>query len=393
MSSLKANCLEGVEREAMKPMKRRASLTFASCSLAAVTALQLPAEAQAPRPGPGGRYWCIGPATPAPPDDLSRIPLASLSDGASSGLMSIYGRDSRIEYHEAVRRFPQLEPALDASLAIMPRTYSRKANGGVALQVGTTVTTLADARNSNDRPGLLCKGERFCDQPAAPGCSGTLVGTASKPLALTAAHCFEKSQEFATAQENVLDLAQSDFVLGYRYDTAVQGVDTFSSFRACTVRAGTSPHRHAVSKVDWMLIELDCGGIKLPTPMALADPDDVVMVPGTTELAVIGHPEGIPVKLATDGRVRKLNLNPPIIMAELDVFRGGSGGGVYHSASAASPKLIGVLSGGAPDYKYKEEGQCYFANVYSLSEPDKKTEKVTRVSSELFKTYRRLVGD
>jgi hypothetical protein len=90
--------------------------------------------------------------------------------------------------------------------------------------------------------------------------------------------------------------------------------------------------------------------IKKPTDIKVNDP-----------LVLIGHPSGLPTKIAGGAQVLKVLKNS--FISNVDAFSVNSGSGVFH---ALTGEYKGILSSGRQDYDGK--GNCSSAVIYSMEE-------------------------
>lgn len=301
---------------------------------------------------------------PAPKCSQGSQPLISRGeeDGAS-GLAGVYEFDDRLDYFRAQ---PPWHAALDATIAVIPKVRIKE--GSRPLNFTKKVRTQQEA----DDEKWLCCGESFCEQPAAAVCSAVLVGK-NKPILLGAAHCFG-------ATEWPVETVQ--FVLGYRLQ---HGDNTwkFDDMRSCPVKAYSM---WPTDKPTIALVELDCpADANLPASVTLTNPDrDLVLA--DTPLYATGYPRGMPVKFAGGGKLLPGTLTEKSFSATLDVFRGGSGGGVFMLDANGQPTLLGILEAGLTDLGEVTEPSgisCWSVCVYPKDGYQGKGEIVTRLTRDL----------
>jgi V8-like Glu-specific endopeptidase len=185
----------------------------------------------------------------------------------------------------------------------------------------------------------LCDGELYADQPAAAGCSGTLIGP---DLVLTAGHCVGRDSCDGTLL--VFDYFE-------RADGVLETISAADAYRCVEV-------------VSWALGDgLDFAVLRLerpvddsrrPVPIRL---EDTLLTLGEP-LTVIGFGSGIPAKIdsggvVTDPRAASLDY----FQATLDTFGGNSGSGVFNR----DLELVGILVRGLTDYV--RDGDCNRVNV------------------------------
>ncbi|MDT8287705.1 MAG: serine protease, partial [Elusimicrobiales bacterium] len=89
---------------------------------------------------------------------------------------------------------------------------------------------------------------------------------------------------------------------------------------------------------------------------------------------VIGHPVGLPLKVAGDARVRSSKFMRAHFTTDLDTFGGNSGSPVFN---VKTKKIEGILVRGGTDFAKSPEG-CTVS--YSVGQNDGKGEAVTHVS-------------
>src|SRR5690606_8008766 len=98
---------------------------------------------------------------------------------------------------------------------------------------------------------------------------------------------------------------------------------------------------------DYALIRLDRKA-DFRQPLLLNDSDGFL---DSVELTVVGHPQGLPLKVAAKGRVRE-NGWPNYFISTVDAFSGNSGSPVFNSETG---KVEGILVSGDADMTYDED--------------------------------------
>lgn len=237
----------------------------------------------------------------------------------------IYGDDDRKDLYE-------VSSLLNKSLA--DSTVALLESSDLKAQSASSFSLPSQTFGSQN---MLCTSEPYYDQPAGAFCSGSLVGP---NLILTAGHCIK----------DVTDCANVRFVFGY----AVKQAGKYPSSVATSEVYGC---KRIVSRklegagADYALVETDrpVAGhavLKLQRSRVAAVGDSVT---------VIGHPSGLPTKVASGGKVRKVS--PGFITTNLDTYGGNSGSAVFNSESG---EVVGVLVRGDTDFIAK--GSCYVSN-------------------------------
>jgi V8-like Glu-specific endopeptidase len=284
--------------------------------------------------------------------DVPEVP-APEAQGTNSAGKSIYGSDDRLDYYEADAAMKGLA---DSVVSLWSAKDVKIADGKAALSV-MPFGVLAG----------LCPGEKFADQPSGAFCSGTLVG---EDIIMTAGHCVTDASKCADAR----------FVFGYalksagEYPKAVpagevyscqsiikQDLDTDPGFFASVFNGGPGP--------DFALIKLDrkvTGHKPLPIHKKAKPAKG-------DRLFVIGHPVGLPLKVAGSAKVR--DASPKYFFkADLDTFGGNSGSAVFN---AGTNLIEGILVRGDTDFVMSPAG-CRVASV--VPQDGGRGEAVTKIS-------------
>ena len=270
------------------------------------------------------------PAAPSPEDGATDVGTSARLDW--SQLQSIvdeviYGDDDRRDVYELTD--PQVIRAWRAPCALVgPGNISDR--GATYRLSGATLGAEYD----------LCSDQLFRDQPTPAFCTGFLV---APDIVATAGHCVSTSCdstafvfgfEMANASTPIMDIPAEDVYF-------------------CAGVVG-----HEVSGgADWALIRLD-------RPVANRTPVEVRRdgrVPNSAPLIMMGHPSGLPGKIAAGANVRD-NSPSSYFIANLDAFGGNSGSPVFHSSTLA---VEGILVRGETDYT--QRGGCTVVNECSDS--------------------------
>ena len=210
--------------------------------------------------------------------------------------------------------------------------------------------TLAEAQD-------LCAGVAFRDQIEPGACSGTLI---DEQHILTAGHCMDTAEDcddyawvlgFSYASDGVLATLTSDDV--YRCGAVVAYFDND---------------------------EVDYAVVRLARPVVGHTPAPVRMeasaLPLGTGLGLIGHPNGIAMKIDSGGVVTWNAADASYFRGTVDAFNANSGSGTFDLAG----NLVGILGGGETDYV--DMGGCNVVNVIDPP-PTDDGERLTYVRSAL----------
>lgn len=184
---------------------------------------------------------------------------------------------------------------------------------------------------------LLCTSEIFYDQPAAAFCSGSLVGP---NLILTAGHCIKDAGDCMSVR----------FVFGYavkhngKYPLSVPTTEVYSCKRIIARKLESSGSDFALIETDRLVVGHEALRLQRSRVAGVGD-----------AITVIGHPSGLPTKVASGGKVRKVVSSH--LVTNLDTYGGNSGSGVFNSETG---EMVGVLVRGDADFVAK--GSCYISN-------------------------------
>jgi V8-like Glu-specific endopeptidase len=203
----------------------------------------------------------------------------------------------------------------------------------------------------------LCSTERFREQINPARCSGFLVAPS---IVVTAGHCMQAESDCANFSW------VSDFV---------NGVTTLKSEQIFNCKRIIKQELDISSGLDYAVIELDR---ELNDRKFFSMQQDSKVSSGV-ELVVIGHPSGLPTKIA-DGAAVRDNQEQHYFSANLDTYGGNSGSAVINKTTG---KVEGILVRGDTDYKWSSEPStgeaCRVSN--QCSDTGCQGEDVTRMSS------------
>lgn len=252
----------------------------------------------------------------------------------------IYGSDNRLDVYEVARA--DVRELADSTVALI-------ATGSMSLkQSGSYVI-------SSQMYGAaygLCRDEAFYSQPSVANCSGFLVG---EDLIATAGHCIDKRT-----------CADYKFVFGFAMineSTAQTEIPQEEVYSCKEVLA------HKLNnQVDYALVRVD-RPVRGHRPLKLQQTPAVV----GQELVVIGHPAGIPTKVADGASVRSLRNG--YYVANLDTYGGNSGSAVFN---AHTHEVTGILVRGDSDFAYDRANKCNRSNL--CSDKGCRGEDVTNIS-------------
>ncbi|MDA8132831.1 MAG: serine protease [Elusimicrobia bacterium] len=253
---------------------------------------------------------------------------------ASAGAKSIYGDDNRLDYFESS---PAMRQLADSVVSLWPSKQVNLENGEARLKT----MNFGDALN-------LCPGEKFREQPIGAFCSGTLVGD---DIVMTAGHCITDEAR----------CADTKFVFGFNIDqaggqarTSVPAKDVYGCKRIIKrdldkqasgiIGTGIAILNALLNRAgpDFALVQLD-RKVEGRKPLPVNRDKDLK---DGDRIFVIGHPVGLPVKVAGDASVRSTKPKA-FFMTDLDTFGGNSGSAVFN---ARTNKIEGILVRGGNDF-------------------------------------------
>ena len=238
----------------------------------------------------------------------------------------IYGADDRIDLYQT--KDARLLSLADSTAALF-RSKSITDRGALA---GLVTSHYGQELN-------LCHDEPFYEQETGAFCSGSLV---APDILMTAGHCIKD------------DWACKNVKLVFGFAIKKKGelpreVATGDVY-GCKQILG----REEVSNgADWALIKLD-RAVKGHKPLKL---NRTGKLANKTPLVVIGHPAGLPVKIAGGASVRDSSPDG-FFRANLDTYGGNSGSAVFNANTGL---VEGILVRGETDYVMR--GSCRVSNV------------------------------
>lgn len=239
-----------------------------------------------------------------------------------AGNKVIYGNDDRLDLFEVS----------DAGLVDAARsTVGLFKSVNVSTDATRGVSTLATRKYGETMN--LCRTEKFFDQSTGAFCSGSLV---APNLIMTAGHCISPS---ATAAMNCSNVK-------FVFDFAIRDANgvTPSEVPAGNVYSCKKIVAHRLDGgrgVDYALVEID-RAVTDRAPVKIARQSNLAV---GAPLTVIGHPVGLPTKIAGGASVRSLANG--YFIANLDTYGGNSGSAVFNTNTGA---VEGILVRGETDF-------------------------------------------
>ncbi|MDE2292826.1 MAG: trypsin-like peptidase domain-containing protein [Elusimicrobia bacterium] len=271
----------------------------------------------------------LGLALLAPALLTSRPALAQQSQEKKPGV--IYGNDDRQDLWQVTD--PNLKRLAASTLGLFE---------GASVSMSPDGKTAKLSLGSYAQQYDLCPDERFHDQMTGAFCSASLV---APDVVMSAGHC-------VTSEDNCKTIK---FVFGFDVDKqggaspdAVPASDVYS----CAHLIGRQQDNQGA---DWSLVKLD----RPVTDRAVLRINRDGPPAKGTGLVLIGHPAGLPTKVAAGAVVRDPSPNGYFV-ANTDSYGGNSGSPVFNAATGL---IEGVLVRGEQDYEYDSARQCYKSKV------------------------------
>ncbi len=249
--------------------------------------------------------------------------------------MAIYDQDNRVDLYKL-----NDSKLKELSKAVAFQIYKDELRGWTFQRYWTIVTRPLSARG-------VCENERFADQPTMRNdCSGVLVGP--KTL-LMPGHCITEHYCWN-------DLFYFMFNYHQENGSALSLERHKDNFYKCekVIKRVYDPS----TAMSYALIELnrEVKGIK-PVKVSKAK-----MIGSESELVVVGHPSGLPQKIAQDAFVT--DENETHFLVNSDIGGVSKGSAVFNLETY---ELEGMLISGSKDFEVSRSG-CKRALTYPMSE-------------------------
>ena len=271
----------------------------------------------------------------------------------------IYGRDNRFEVQDYDNPL-FIEKAKSVAIKVSPRRLSVDRNNPTLYDFPQITLGQYDS--------TICHNERFIDQVTLGSCTGFLVG---KDKLVTAGHCVLSD----------FDCTNSLWVFDY-----LEGTDKINKNNVYACKKVIAQKYSYTEKeiIDYAVIQLERKVVDRE-PLAVRKLGFPIY---GTSLVLIGHPMGLPMKIADGASVKLLNaeervdifaslkLRQNYFTANLDSYAGNSGSPVFNKHTG---KVEGILIQGADDFSQNIPKECmesaHRGNSSKVSE-----EKVMRIN-------------
>ena len=277
---------------------------------------------------------------------ISPIPWTPPEKGRVDSKL-VYGTDDRVDVYAETN--PARLQLAQSVCGLFPSSQVTS-NGNGTFSIGLSSYTF------NGDPA--CTGEPFRTQPVSAFCTGFLVG---EDLIATAGHCFDAGD---------LSAGNVRFVFGFQMSDAYTPVSTVPAANVYTA-VQLIAQENLGSAQDYAIIRVDRAVVAsgaLPLEIRRTG-----TVPVGTAIGVIGHPAGLPLKIAFGPTTQVYNNTPTThFVANLDTYGGNSGSPVFNATTGV---VEGILVRGESDYV--DTGSCFVS--YQLAD-NQAGEEVTKTT-------------
>lgn len=273
--------------------------------------------------------------------------LLILSTPLSARVKVIYGTDDRLDLYETSDNL-YLDLAKSTAAYIPESYFSDDPNDATMSKISSS--TLGSRG--------LCEGEKFVDQPTAAACSGFLVGP---NLLVTAGHCMRSFR----------DCTSNKWVFDYGLDNPNRDLSRVPKKNIYSCVKIIEQKLESSTMNDFAFIQLD-RNVEDREPLKFRTEGKVQK---GDPLVVIGHPTGLPTKIADNAIVRR-NDNSYFFVSNLDTFGGNSGSAVFNANTGL---VEGILVRGEQDYERDFRRGC--RTPKKCKENSCRGEDVTRITN------------
>ena len=261
---------------------------------------------------------------------LSVVLSNNLSHAISKIPGVIYGKDDRAEVVDTSDTL-MIEKAKSTAGMFLNSNLSLQTNGTYKV-TGKTLVQRG-----------WCSSERFSAQLTSPVCTGFLV---APDILATAGHCVSSNT----------DCKNYSWAFDYKLNANTDTTTSIPKNSVYKCKAIISSVNSSTSKNDYALLRLDRKVLdRLPLEIRKSG-----KIADNANLVLIGHPKGLPMKIAPGAWVRS-NSATNYFVANTDSYAGNSGSPIFDATTGI---VEGILVRGDADYVTTSSG-CYVSNVCS----------------------------
>lgn len=220
--------------------------------------------------------------------------------------------------------------------------------------------------SGEDLSSALCEGERFKGQVTSAVCTGFLI---APDLIVTAGHCMEEINSCENMSW-VFDFNNDNMVVGAdgQENYFVKSKDIYNCKEIVAQKLDPAPGVN-----DYAIVRLD-RKVEDRAPLKFRKEGKVS---NDDKLVLIGHPMGLPMKVA-DGAVIRNNDNDLFFLTNTNSFQGNSGSPVFSSKTG---QVEGILVRGENDFETDKAKRCLRVKVCPST--GCRGEDVTRITNIL----------
>lgn len=269
------------------------------------------------------------------------------SHNSHAGLIEkvIYGVDNRVDIYQSTN--PLYKNLASSTAAMISNSQLIDHSDLVSIE-----------GQSLEEGDGVCSDALFAKQLAVANCSGFLVGS---QYLVTAGHCIE----------TIRDCEKYSWVFDYANTTEEKKSYTVPKTEIYKCVEITEHSLDNKTDNDFALVKLD-RPVANRVPLKFRTKGKISK---RSKLVVIGHPSGLPTKIADGANVRN-NSNKYYFVTNLDTFGGNSGSAVFDATTGA---VEGILVRGERDYETDPVKNCLRPKVCGMDEC--RGEDVTRITN------------
>lgn len=250
-----------------------------------------------------------------------------------------YGQDSRTEpFQHPDSKLKDMA----ASVGIFVRSDKVQTSGNSVSLEGYTLNEMSEMGWLVQGANVpMCSDELFTSQIAPGYCTGFLVG---EDILVTAGHCLQRTS-----------CADASILFGFQMESSdsISALSKENLYKCKAVLAQEIPNPDN-QYLDYAIIQLDRSTRRPGLGYVTED-----RLPAQSNVAVLGYPSGLPLKIASNAFVMSNDIEVPYFVANLDTFGSNSGSPVINMDTY---QVEGILTSGTTDYVLSDDGSCVQVN-------------------------------